>query len=313
MNLVRVVTKELLAEGVVRLVLAAVDGEPLPAWTPGSHIDLVIDGVTVKQYSLCGDPAVSSTYTIGVLLDENGSGASRYIHHTLNQGDVVQVRGPRNHFALAEAPAYVFIAGGIGITPILPMIQACEAAGRPWRLYYGGRQRASMAFLDSLATYNDRVEVIPQDERGHLPLDAILGSLDNGALVYCCGPEPLLQAVEQHISDLAEEDDILHLERFAPRQLEDPVRSESFVIELAQSGIELEVQNDESILDVVQRAGVDMLYSCREGTCGTCEVSVLGGAIEHRDSVLSASEREEGDTMMICVSRARGARLILDL
>ena len=194
---VRVGGKDDAAEGVVALTLHEIDGQPLPRWEPGAHVDLILGSAATRQYSLCGDPADQHTWRLGILRDPNGSGGSLYVHDQLRAGDTVRVRGPRNNFPLVESPRYLFIAGGIGITPILAMIRSAEAAGARWRLVYGGRQRASMAFLDELATYGDRVTVWPQDEKGFIDLDGLLGHPQPDTKVYCCGPEPLLNAVEQ--------------------------------------------------------------------------------------------------------------------
>lgn len=164
------------AAGVVSLTLRHPAGEPLPAWEPGSHIDLVLGEGLVRQYSLCGDLADTGAWTVGVLREPDGRGGSAYVHDKLAEGAAVTVRGPRNHFALRPAARYLFVAGGIGITPILPMLAAAEAAGADWTLLYGGRTRGSMAFLDRLAAYGDKVRVAPQDESGLLDLDAYLGS-----------------------------------------------------------------------------------------------------------------------------------------
>jgi cytochrome P450/ferredoxin-NADP reductase len=307
---VRVVAKEVVAEGVVALTLQRLDGEPLPTWTAGAHVDLIVPGAPTRQYSLCGEPG-SDSYRLGVLRDPDGGGGSLHIHDSLRAGDVVRVRGPRNNFALVDSPRYLFIAGGIGITPILTMIAAAEAASADWRLVYGGRHRASMAFLDELARYGDRVTIAPQDETGLLDLDTLLGNPEPGTLVYCCGPEPLLAAVEQRCA--AWQSGALHVERFAARPLGEPVRAEAFEIELVRSGLTLTVPPDRSVLDVVEDAGIGVLSSCAEGTCGTCEVPVLGGLPDHRDSVLTDDEKQRNDCMLICVSRAKGERLVLDL
>ena len=307
----RVVAKHEAAEGVVTLSLREVGDVPLPRWEPGAHVDLVLDGAPTRQYSLCGDPADHHEYRVGILRDPDGRGCSRYVHDRLSVGDTVRVRGPRNNFSLVESPRYLFIAGGIGITPILPMIRAAEATGADWELVYGGRRRASMAFLDELARYGDRVSVRPQDETGLLDLDALLGEPRADTRVYCCGPEPLLAAVEQRCG--AWPSGALHVERFAAKPLTEPVRSEAFEVVLAQSELTLSVPPDRSILSVVEEAGVGVLSSCAEGTCGTCETAVLDGTPDHRDSVLSAEERQANDYMMICVSRSCSGRLVLDL
>jgi ferredoxin-NADP reductase len=260
---------------------------------------------------LCGDPDDPQAYRLGILRDPAGSGASLYVHDRLQEGDVVRVRGPRNNFPLVAAARYLFIAGGIGITPVLPMIAAAEAAGADWQLAYGGRERASMAFLDELEAYGDKVSVRPQDETGLLDLAALLGQPRPGTAVYCCGPEPLLAAVEEQCRTLPK--GTLHVERFAPRPVTQPVLSEAFEVYLAQSDITLTVPPDRTILSVVEEAGVGVLSSCAEGTCGTCETPVLEGVPDHRDSVLDEQERAAGDCMMVCVSRACTPRLVLDL
>jgi ferredoxin-NADP reductase len=221
------------------------------------------------------------------------------------------VRGPRNNFPLVGASRYLFIAGGIGITPILTMIREADASGADWRLVYGGRTRASMAFLDELAAYGDRISVLPQDETGLLDLAGLLGSPLPGTKVYCCGPEPLLAAVEQACS--AWPSDSLHVERFVARPLSEPVLKEPFDVYLAQSDLTISVSPDTSILDAVLEAGVPVLSSCAEGTCGSCETTVLEGKPDHRDSVLDEEARRAGDCMMICVSRSCTKRLVLDL
>jgi cytochrome P450/ferredoxin-NADP reductase len=307
----RVAEKRTAADGVVSLGLREIDGHPLPRWEPGAHVDLVLDGVPTRQYSLCGDVADHHEYRLGVLRDADGRGSSLYVHDRLRVGDTVRVRGPRNNFPLVDSPRYLFIAGGIGITPILPMLRAAEAAGAEWELVYGGRRRASMAFLDELAAYGDRVSIRPQDETGLLDLDALLGTPRPDTLVYCCGPEPLLAAVEQRCAGWPARS--LHVERFSPRPQSEPVRSEAFEVVLAQSELTLSVPPDRSILSVVEEAGVGVLSSCAEGTCGTCETAVLDGEPDHRDSVLSDEERQTNDCMLICVSRSCSGRLVLDL
>jgi cytochrome P450/ferredoxin-NADP reductase len=307
---VRVEAKEPVAEGVVALTLREVEERPLPPWQAGAHVDLILDEAATRQYSLCGDPG-TDVWRLGILRDPAGSGGSLYVHDKLKPGDVVQVRGPRNNFPLVESVRYLFIAGGIGITPILPMIRAAEAAGAEWELVYGGRQRASMAFLNELAPYGDKVVVRPQDEYGLLDLDNLLGQPQPDTKVYCCGPEPLLAAVEQRCATWPKRS--LHVERFVPKPLTEPVLREAFEVYLAQSDITLTVPPERSILSVVEDAGLPVLSSCAEGTCGTCETAVLDGVPDHRDSVLDEDAREAGDCMMICVSRACTHRLVLDL
>ncbi len=235
------------------------------------------------------------------------------MHEHLRDGSVVRVRGPRNHFPLVASSRYVFIGGGIGITPMLPMVAEADAAGADWHLYYGGRSRASMGFVEELAQYGDRVTLVPQDEVGMLDLAAVLGDPRDDTLVYVCGPEGLLAAVEARCgADWPA--GALHLERFAAKEVEAPAGGErAFELELAASGVTLTVPADRSIFDVVQDAGISVLGSCHEGICGTCEQIVLEGEVDHRDSVLSESERAANDAMMVCVSRCFSDRLVLDL
>ncbi|MEV6235698.1 PDR/VanB family oxidoreductase [Lentzea sp. NPDC051838] len=300
--------KDSVADGVVLLTLRHPDGEPLPAWTPGAHVDLVLTDGLIRQYSLCGSPDDTSVFQVAVLREPQGRGGSQHVHDVLVAGQRIEVRGPRNHFELVEAKRYLFIAGGIGITPILPMVAA--AAGKDWRLVYGGRTRSSMAFRDELERLGN-VELRPQDECGLLDLEELLGEPENGTAVYCCGPEGLLTAVEKQCAAWPE--GTLHIERFAPKTDAGQGPRREFEVELAQTGTVLRVPAGQSVLEVVERAGVSVLSSCQEGTCGTCETIVLGGTPDHRDSVLTAQEQESGDAMMICVSRSRSPRLVLDL
>ncbi|MFJ1968333.1 PDR/VanB family oxidoreductase [Streptomyces sp. NPDC087903] len=299
--------RESAADGVLALTLRHPLGEDLPAWEPGAHIDVVLGPGLERQYSLCGDPADRSGWRIGVLREPDGRGGSAYVHERLGAGDTVRVRGPRNHFRLESAPRYRFVVGGIGITPVLPMLAAAEAAGAEWTLLYGGRTRASMAFTAELERYGDRVTIAPQDETGLLDLASVLDGLPAGTLVYSCGPGPLLDAVERRCPS-----GVLRVERFQPKEREAGADTE-FEVVLERSGRTLTVAPDVSVLDTVRAAGVEVLFSCTEGTCGTCETDVLEGAPDHRDSVLSDEEREAGETMLICVSRCRGKRLVLDL
>ncbi|MFJ9589029.1 PDR/VanB family oxidoreductase [Streptomyces acidicola] len=299
--------REVAADGVLALSLSHPLGEELPVWEPGAHIDVLLGPDLERQYSLCGDPADRRTWRIGVLREPEGRGGSAYVHEELREGDKVRVRGPRNNFALRPAPRYRFIAGGIGITPILPMLAAAEAAGAEWSLLYGGRTRDSMAFTEELGAYGDRVTIAPQDETGLLDLGSVLDDVPQGTLVYCCGPGPLLDAVEERCPG-----GLLHVERFRPKEQETGPDGE-FEVVLERTGKTLTVPVGVSVLDTVRAAGVEVLYSCAEGTCGTCETDVLEGTPDHRDSVLSDAEREAGDTMLICVSRCRGRRLVLDL
>jgi ferredoxin-NADP reductase len=303
------------SEGVVMLDLAHPDNVDLPRWEPGAHIDLILDDGLTRQYSLCGDPRDSAVWRVGVLLDPNSRGGSRYIHENLTEGSNVRVRGPRNHFPLFDTQHYRFIAGGIGITPIFAMVEAAERAGTDWTLLYGGRTRASMAFAEQLAElYPDRVTIWPQDERGLLDLESLFKDPEDHTLVYCCGPEALLSAVEQHSAHWPA--GILHIERFAAKAQtadESAAALEQFEVVCQRSGRTFEVTSNQSILEVLEEEGIPILGSCYEGVCGTCEARVLKGTPDHRDSVLTEAERAAGEAMLICVSRSRTERLVLDL
>ncbi|MFJ2885557.1 PDR/VanB family oxidoreductase [Streptomyces sp. NPDC087305] len=296
----RVAARETVAEGVVQLRLEGVD---LPRWEPGAHIDLVLPSGLVRQYSLCGDPADTSSYTVATRLVEDGRGGSREVHEQVWEGAELEVRGPRNRFPLIEAPSYVFVVGGIGITPVLPMLRALPEDA-DWRLVYAGRTPNSMPFREELAEFGaDRVTVVS----GRRPeLDALLAELPEGAVVYCCGPEGLMAAVAERFPDV-------RLERFAPRaQLGGGTRGDTaFEVELRRSGRTLTVAADSTVLAAVRTELPDTLYSCEQGFCGTCQQRVVEGEVEHRDELLTDAERD--DSMLICVSRARGERIVLDM
>lgn len=303
----------IIADDVVSVILTSPAGTSLPAWTPGAHIDLVLDDTTTRQYSLCGSPLDSTTWRIGVLRAPQSRGGSTFVHDRLRPGATVRVRGPRNHFPLVASPSYLFVAGGIGITPLLPMIAEVDAAHAEWTLLYGGRERASMAFLDELSRYGDRVTIAPQDEVGFLDLDGLLGAPRTATLVYCCGPEGLLGAVEQTCTSWP--GGSLRLERFAPKAIEVHAAGadSEFELVLQRSGLTVHVPPDKSVLEVAIEAGASVLGSCLEGICGTCETEVIDGEVDHRDSVLNDADKASNEFMMICVSRCRSARLTLDL
>jgi len=301
------------ADGVIALELRDPGGAELPGWEPGAHIDLVLSDSLIRQYSLCGDPNDRACWRIGVLHEPDGRGGSVFVHDRLGVGSRVRVRGPRNHFTFDDAPGYLFIAGGIGITPILPMVRAAARAGADWRLIYGGRRNATMAFRDELLSYGPQVELWPSEERGHLPIAASIQTItgSESPLVYCCGPEGLLGAVatECEVRGIS---DRLHIERFKAG-VEDETPSDTFQIVLDRSGLELTVPPNKSIMEVCREAGVEVDSSCEEGICSTCETKVLSGVPDHRDSILTRREREAGTIIQVCVSRSVSDRLVLDL
>ncbi|GHA85447.1 PDR/VanB family oxidoreductase [Streptomyces chryseus] len=294
------------ADGVVELHLEALDTADLPAWAPGAHVDLVLPSGLVRQYSLCGDPADRGTYTLATRLVEDGRGGSREVHEQLHEGTEVEIRGPRNRFPLTDAPAYVFVAGGIGITPVLPMLRAAEAAGADWKLVYGGRCRSSMPYLDAIGKLAapERVTIVAEDESGLPDVAAALAGAAEGTAVYCCGPEPLMAAVTEALPAGC----TLHVERFAPGA---PAVGGAFEVELRRTGRTVTVPADGTVLAAVRPEVPNVSYSCEQGFCGTCQQRVLEGDIDHRDELLTDAERD--DSMLICVSRAYGERLVLDM
>jgi ferredoxin-NADP reductase len=295
---IRVVGKQPLAKDVVGLTL---EGDALPSWTPGAHIDLHLPGGLVRQYSLCGDPADTRTWRVAVLREPNGRGGSAAVHDMVAEGDTLTVDGPRNHFSLEDAEGYLFLAGGIGITPILPMVAETARRGRPWHLAYGGRAPESMAFRDELSRWPEHVTLY---EGRHLDLDRLFAAVTPDTAVYCCGPATLLEAVEKR-------SDAPHVERFSAQAAGD--EGDEFEVELASTGRVITVPAGRSVLAALRGAGCELLSSCEEGTCGTCETGVLDGIPDHRDAVLTAAEQAQDDVMMICVSRAKSPRLVLDL
>ena len=305
----RVAERRQVAEDVVSLVLEPVIRRPLPAWRPGAHIDLVLPIGVVRNYSLCGDPTDRRQWQISILRERSGRGGSDWIHENLVAGSEILVRGPRNNFALTKAPAYRFIAGGIGITPILPMVrQVAERAEAPWKMLYGGRTRESMAFHQEVSGFGSNVRIHPHDPAGHPPLADFLADAPPGTAVFCCGPEGLLKAVEAVCVKLGLE---LHVERFKAAASETPNRP--FVVRLGPDGPNVDVPADQTLLTALRAAGAFVLSSCEAGTCGTCETGVLAGSPDHRDAILTDKERADNKCMYVCVSRASGQDLVLDL
>ncbi|NMR31631.1 oxidoreductase [Arthrobacter sp. SF27] len=305
------------SDSVLALRLEHPRGEALPPWEAGAHVDVMLPNGLLRQYSLCSRPE-DSFWRLGVLREPQGRGGSAWIHNELRPGTKLQVRGPRNNFSLKAAPLYLFIAGGIGITPILPMIRQADATDLDWKLIYLGRNRTSMAFLEELAVYGDRVHIHTDDVSGLFPLEPLLDGLDASTHVYACGPGPLLNALEKLTGEWPGPNRY-HSERFVSRLITDSdsdsdstTLDTEFSVEIAD-GTEVLVPPGTSVLEALMESGIPVLNSCREGICGTCETPVISGEIDHRDTLLSEEERKAGDTMMICVSRCLGKRLVLDI
>ena len=303
------------AAGVRALELVPIAGDALPIWTPGSHVDLHLPSGAVRQYSLSGDPTRLDSYRVAVLEVPDGRGGSAEVHRGIAEGDELNVGTPRNEFALATAPAHVFLAGGIGITPILPMVRELARSMQPWRVVYAARSADRFAFaeeLDALAAASwGRVDYVASDTAGRLDL-AELVRVSTGQQLYCCGPVPLMDALEAEMAAQGRGGQAV-FERFSPAELLPEDGAESFEVVCEDSGITVDVTPDVSILDAVRAAGVDAPSSCEMGICGTCETRVVVGQIDHRDSLLTEAEQAAGDTMLICVSRAASPRLVVRL
>lgn len=312
MNLdLRVVERRTIADGIVELSLEAACGDALPSWEPGSHIDIQMRDGLVRQYSLTGFAVADTRWVVSVLREPHSRGGSAFVHDSLEEQSSVKVSAPRNHFALTDGPAFQFVAGGIGITPLIPMIAQLAREGREWQLFYAGRSRSSMAYLDELTQFGDRVQIWPDDELGMPDIEHLIAATPPETVIYSCGPEGLLAKLEEVCSG-GPVKRALRTERFVAKEIELDGPDHDIEVEFVQSGITVTVPADRSILSVAEENGVDILSSCNEGTCGTCETPVLEGIPDHRDSVLTEDERACGETMMLCVSRARSSSLRLD-
>ncbi len=305
---------------VVSIEFVASDGGRLPRWYPGAHLDVVLPSGKVRQYSLCGDPADRYRYRIAVRRIPDGGGGSVEVHDDLAVGTALTVRGPRNAFPFvlpghgSTATRLHFVAGGIGITPILPMIRLADRLGVDWSMIYAGRSRATVPFLAEVESFGSRVTVRTDDVHG-IPSGAdLLPRVGPDTAVYCCGPVPMTAAIAARVRELSGEAGVtagieLHSERFSAPPVAD---GRPFSIELARSGPTVRVRADRSALEEVLKVRPDTAYSCRQGFCRTCVVKVLDGAPEHRETVLTADQHAAGE-MLLCVSRCAGDRLVLDL
>lgn len=302
------------AEGIRSFEFRAPDGAALPPFSAGAHVDVALPGDLSRSYSLINPPRPGDRYVIAINRDPNSRGGSAYMCETLRVGDTLRVTAPRNNFPLAEnAPLSVFVAGGIGITPILGMIARLEELGRTWRLHNAVRDRAHAAFLDRLLEYEaaspGRVHLHFDDEAGRLlDVSAIVTGEAGGTELYCCGPAPMIDAFVAAAAD--RDPNRIHIERFTGTG-EKPTGT--FTVVLARSKREFLIPAGETIMEVLMQAGLRVAHSCREGVCGTCETRVIEGVPDHKDNVLSARERASNKLIMICCSGARTDRLVLDL
>lgn len=301
-------------ENVVALTLTGADGFALPSWHPGAHLDVRLPSGRVRQYSLCGDPARTYEYRIAVRRIPDGGGGSLEVHDELPIGSIVTTSGPRNAFPLS-VPGYGsptrwlrFVAGGIGITPILPMLALADTLGIEWSMIYVGRSEESIPFLDEVRRFGSRIEIRTDDVHGIPAADELLGECPDGTTVYACGPTDMITTIRRRL--IGRDDVELHFERFAAPPVID---GEEFRVVVASTGAPITVAAGETLLAALRRSGIAAPYSCQQGFCGTCRTRVLDGVVQHRDTLLTNPERE-GGMMLTCVSRAPfGEQLTLDL
>ena len=314
---VRVARKFPLAMEIALFELASTDGQRLPPFSAGSHIDVQLPGGITRQYSLCNDPRESDRYQIAVLKDEGGRGGSRAMHETVRQGDVIQISTPRNHFPLEhEAEESILLAGGIGITPLLCMAERLFVLGRPFKLHYCTRSAQRTAFRERIqqSGYAAHVEFHVGDGPQHRKLDisALLRTPRRGVHVYACGPKGFMDAVLSNARTSGWAEHQLHYEFFsaAPEKL---ATDGSFEVKLASSGRVIRVAADTTVTAALAAEGVVVPTSCEQGVCGTCLTRVLEGEPDHRDLYLTPEEQAAKDQFLPCCSRARSPRLVLDL
>jgi len=302
------------AKDVITLELRAIAGGELPEFTPGAHLDVHLPNGLVRNYSLTNDWRERNRYIVGVGRAADSRGGSSYIHSTVRVGHQLKISAPRNNFPLDENSAsFLFIVGGIGITPIMAMVRWCIANQKPWRLIYAARSRQRTAFYEELCSLGaDRVHFHFDDEAGQvLDVAQAISSWKAGESIYCCGPAPLIEAVKTLTENLPS--GTVRFEWFTVPESDEPQESNSFTVRLERSNIEFEVPEQKSILEVLEEHGFELPFSCREGLCGTCVTNVCSGEPDHRDYVLSDEERESGKMMTICCSRSKSSLLTLDL
>lgn len=300
--------------GVLVLDLCSASDAGLPVFEAGAHVDVHLPGGLVRQYSLCGDPADRSRYRLGVLKDPASRGGSEALHGTLREGTVVTISAPRNLFPLAgNAGRSLLLGGGIGITPMIAMAYALHAAGAQFELHYCGRSRSHAAFIDELAQapFADHVITHFDDEpASKLDLEQVLGSPASDSHVYTCGPSGFMAWVIEGAKASGYRDEQVHREYF---QVEVDNSGGAFEVHTARTGKTLQVQAGQSIVQALAEVGIAVEVSCEQGVCGTCLCDVLEGEPDHRDVYLTDDERAANDQMLLCCSRSRSGRLVLDI
>lgn len=301
------------ADGVVGFELAARDGH-LPTFQPGAHIDVHLPNGLIRQYSITNGPGELMSYVIGVKQESASKGGSKVLVETVREGDLLTISEPRNNFPLRrDATRTVLIAGGIGITPLLSMARFLDKSSLNYELHYFIRDDQQVAFRDQLAALKGKViyhtgvavpDVAPT-------IAGLLGPHSMAQHVYVCGPGPMLETVRREAANLGWPDEAIHFEYFKNDKVIDD--SSAFEIELARSAMTLHVPSGKTILEVMREAGLTVPSSCEQGACGTCLTTVMEGEVDHQDVYLNESEKRSNNCMMTCVSRAKSARLVLDI
>lgn len=319
-RLLKVESAKTVSRDTVLLRLVSQHGSALPQWTPGAHIDIECgDTGLARQYSLCGNPDERGVWEVAVLKDSSSRGGSCWIHAHAKPGTVLRVRGPRNHFHLDESHTghFVFVAGGIGITPIMAMARRARELDLSYELHYSGRDRSWIAFAEELAAlHGERLELHISEEGRRNDFAALAGKLAGRPVqIYACGPGRMLDALQLAVESAGLPEGTLRVEHFSNDQPKlDPSREQAFEVELHNTGLTLTVPKDATLLDTLRAKNIDMQSDCEEGLCGVCEVAVISGDIDHRDSILSPVEKRQSKRMMACCSRAKeGGKLVLDL
>lgn len=300
-------------DGVMALELASLNGEALPAFEAGAHVDVHLGDDLIRQYSLCSDPADTSAYRLGILKDPNSRGGSVAAHLNLQEGSELTIGMPRNHFPLEKsAKRSILIGGGIGITPMIAMAYSLKAEGKAFELHYCSRSPETSGFLDELAScsFSNHVDLHFDSEDQRLDLEAVLKGADADTHLYVCGPNGFMDWVISTAKNLGMADSNVHKEFF---NVEVETGGASFEVVAEQSGVTVQVGENESIADALKAAGVKVKVSCEQGTCGTCLCDVIEGTPEHRDVYLTEEEKEDNDQITLCCSRSLSPRLVLDI
>jgi len=314
---VRVARKAMEAQDIVTLELVAVDGSALPAFGAGAHVDVQLPGGVTRQYSLCNDPQETHRYLIGVLRDPASRGGSQAVHELVQEGDVLQISAPKNHFPLAhDAQRSLLLGGGIGITPILCMAERLANTGAAFEMHYATRSPERTAFRERIAASNfaDKVAFHFDDGAAAQKLDlaALLAQPQAGTHLYVCGPKGFMDAVLNTAREKGWPEEQLHYEFFGAEVAKSDSDA-SFEIKLASSGRIVMVPKDKTVTQALADAGVEIMMSCEQGVCGTCLTRVLEGVPDHKDSYLTPEEQAANDQFLPCCSRAKTPQLVLDL